>query len=54
MKPVNERFTGDLYAVINVVVPTKLSRTQKDLIKELSETDLESESEIKKFKKYLD
>lgn len=54
VKPVNERFTGDLYAVINVVIPTKLSRNQKDLIKELSETDLESETEIKKFKKYLD
>lgn len=54
VKPVNERFTGDLYAVINVVVPTKLSRNQKDLIKELSETDLESETEFKKFKKYLD
>ena len=54
VKQVNDRFTGDLYAVINVVVPTKLSRTQKDLIKDLAETDLESESEIKKFKKYLD
>lgn len=53
VKNVNSRFTGDFYAVINVVVPTKLSRSQKDLIKELSETDLESESEIKKFKKYL-
>lgn len=54
VKPVNERFTGDLYAVINVIVPTKLSRSQKDLIKDLSQTDLDSESEIKKFKKYLD
>ena len=54
VKSVNSRFTGDMYAVINVVVPTKLSRKQKDLIKELDETDLESETEIKKFKKYLD
>ena len=54
VKPVNGRVTGDLYAVINVIVPTKLTRTQKDLIKELSETDLENETEIKKFKKYLD
>ena len=54
VKPVNERFTGDLYAVINVVIPTKLSKNQKELIKELSETDLESESEIRRFKKYLD
>ncbi len=54
VKPVNERFTGDLYAVINVVIPTKLNKSQKELIKDLSETDLDSESEIKKFKKYLD
>lgn len=53
VKQVNDRFTGDLYAVINVVVPTKLSRSQKELIKELADTDLESEAEIKKFKKYL-
>ena len=54
VKQVNDRFTGDLYAVINVVVPTKLSRNQRDLVKELSETDLESETEFKKFRKYLD
>ena len=54
VKQVNDRFTGDLYAVINVIVPTKLSRNQKDLVKELSETDLESETEFKKFRKYLD
>jgi len=54
VKSVNSRFTGDLYAVINVVIPSKLSRIQKDLIKELAKTDLESENEIKKFKKYLD
>lgn len=54
VKPVNGHFTGDLYVVVNVVIPTKLSRSQKELIKELADTDLESESEIKKFKKYLD
>ena len=54
VKPVNGRFTGDMYAVINVIIPNKLSIKQKKLIKELSETDLENESEIKKFKKYLD
>ena len=54
VKSVNSRFTGDMYAVINVVIPTKLSREQKELIKDLADTDLESESDIKKFKKYLD
>ena len=54
IKSVNSRFTGDLYAVINVIIPTKLSKKQKELIKELDDTDLDSESEIRKFKKYLD
>ena len=54
IKPVNGRFTGDMYAVINVIIPSKLSMKQKKLIKELEETDLTNESEIKKFKKYLD
>jgi len=53
IKQVNGRFTGDLYAVINVIIPTKLSREQRDLIRELSDTDLSNEPEIKKFKKYL-
>ena len=54
VKSVNSRFTGDMYAVINVIIPNKLSIKQKKLIKELSETELDNESEIKKFKKYLD
>ena len=53
VKPVNGHFTGDMYAVINVIVPSKLSIKQKKLIKDLSETDLDNESEIKRFKKYL-
>ena len=44
---------GDMYVVVNVIIPTKLTRTQKDLLTELSETDLETESEFKDFKKAL-
>ena len=43
---------GDMYAVMNIIIPTKLSRKQKDLLKELSETDLEDDS-FKEFRKYL-
>lgn len=53
VKPVNSHFTGDMYAIINVVIPTKLSGKQKKLLKELDETNLDDESEFKKFKKYL-
>ena len=43
---------GDTYLIYNVIIPTKLDRNQKKIIKELSETNLEDETEIKKFKKY--
>lgn len=44
---------GDMYVVVNVIIPTKLTKTQKDLLTELAKTDLESESEFKDFKKSL-
>ena len=53
IKGVNSRTPGDMYVVINVIIPTKLNKKQKELIKELSETDLETESEFKEFKKSL-
>ena len=42
-----------MYIVYNVVIPNKLSMTQKRLIKELSETNLEDAPEFREFKKYL-
>ena len=30
---------GDMYVIIDVVIPSKLTKKQKDLFKELSETD---------------
>ena len=53
VKEVNGSKHGDLYAVLNVVIPTKLDREQKDLIKKLSSTDLENSSEFKEYAKYL-
>lgn len=50
---VNSSSKGDMYVVTNIIIPTKLNRKQKELFKDLSKTDLEDESEIKKFKKYL-
>ena len=42
-----------MYAVINIITPTKLDRKQKSLLQDLSETDLEDAPEFKNFKKYL-
>ena len=44
---------GDMYVVLDVVIPHKLDRKQKELFKELAKTDLEIGSEFKNFKKYL-
>ena len=53
IKGVNSRTPGDMYVVVNVIIPTKLNKKQKDLLKELAETDLENETEFKDFKKSL-
>jgi len=44
---------GDQYVIVNIVTPTKLSRDQKKLFEKLQETDLDSESAFKEYKKYL-
>lgn len=44
---------GDMYVVINIIMPTKLTRKQKDLLEELRDTNLEDEQEFKDFKKNL-
>ncbi len=44
---------GDMYVVLDVVIPNKLDRKQKELFKELSKTDLEIGSQFKNYKKYL-
>lgn len=53
IKNASTNHTGDMYVVLNVIIPTKLSREQKELLTKLSETDLESESEFKDFNKSL-
>lgn len=44
---------GDMYVVLDVVIPIKLDRKQKELFKELDKTDLEVGSAFKNYKKYL-
>lgn len=45
--------TGDMIIITKVVIPRKLDRTQKSLIKDLNETNLENGEEFKKFNKYI-
>lgn len=44
---------GDMYVIINIITPTKLSKEQKKLFEQLSKTNLEDSSEFKKYKEYL-
>ena len=44
---------GDMYVITNIIIPSKLSRKQKELFKELSDTDLDNESEFKDYEKIL-
>lgn len=44
---------GDMYVVLNVIIPKKLSKEQKKLFEQLEKTKLEDTPEIKEFKKYL-
>ena len=44
---------GDMYVIIKVITPNKLDIKQKELIKELSNTDLETGIEFLKFNKYM-
>ena len=43
---------GDMYVILNVIIPKRLDRKQKDLINELNNTDLEDDN-FKKYKNYL-
>ena len=42
---------GDFYCILKLIIPTSLSRKQKNLLEELEETDLDDEIEFKKFNK---
>jgi len=53
VKVVNTLRKGDMYVIVQIVIPTKLTREQKKLFEELKKTDLENESEIKKFNQNL-
>ena len=50
---INSSKRGDLYIIINVIMPTKLDRKQRKLFEELSETTLDDHDKFKKFKKYF-
>lgn len=50
----NTRNKGNMYIIMKVITPKKLSREQKKLIESLNKTDLEDDSEITKFSKFTE
>ena len=53
IKRLNSSSKGDMFVVTNIIIPTKLNRKQKELLKDLDKTDLTDEPEIKKFNKSI-
>lgn len=49
----NSNRKGDMYVIINVITPKKLSKSDKELIKKISDKDLMSDNEFKSFENYL-
>lgn len=44
---------GDMYIVLKIVTPKKLSKEQKKLLEELNKTDLTDDNDIKKFTNFV-
>ncbi len=44
---------GDMYVIIKVITPKKLSKEQKKLFEQLQKTELEDSSEFKKIREYI-
>lgn len=53
IEDVNTGRKGDMYVIMNIVTPKKLSHEQKKLFEALSKTDLEDKDEMRKIRKYL-
>ncbi len=50
---VNTKRKGDMYAVVKVIMPEKLTKEQKSLFESLADTELDNSTVIKKYKKFL-
>lgn len=53
IEDIHSHSKGDMYVILKVLPPTKLSKEQKKIFEELSKTDLETNLEFKKIKDYL-
>lgn len=54
IKDVNTKRAGDMYVLIQVVTPKKLSREQKKLFEKLKDSKLNDSNEFKRFEKFTE
>ncbi len=53
IESVNSYGKGDMYIILNVKTPQKLSREQKKLLEQLAKTGLDNDKEFRKIEEYL-
>lgn len=53
VKSPNSLIKGNMYVVVNIITPTKLSREQKKLLEALNNTELDNTTEFKKFNNFV-
>ena len=51
IKSPNSMVKGNMYVVVNIIIPTKLKSKQKDLLRDLLDSDLDNEDAFKEFNK---
>lgn len=51
LKSPNNILRGNMYVVVNIIIPTKLNHKQKKLFNELLESDLDNEDAFKEYRK---
>ncbi len=50
---INSGINGNMYVILRIIIPKKLSRDQKKLFEKLNDTNLESGSDFKKIRDYV-
>lgn len=53
IEDIQSRNTGNMYVILNVAIPEKLSRDQQKLFEQLEKTDLKCNSQFKKIEDYI-
>ena len=51
IKSPNSLVRGNMYVVVNIIIPTKINRKQRKILEELLESDLDNEDAFKEFNK---